>query len=596
MRLPLALSGLAVAVCLTACGDNSGSAASAAPAPESAAKAQASAGLPTVHPALTAVLPEMQEKMHQVTDGVYQAVGFGGANSIMIEGDDGIVIVDAMGSVQAGERVMAEFRKITDKPLKAIIYTHNHGDHAFGAPGMVKNEANPEAVQIWAHSSTNASIDRVVNLLSPAIGARSNRMIGALLERGDEGFVHYGLATQVETIMPGNQPGLLRPTHTFDDEVDLEIAGIKLKLVHVAGETDDQIIVWLPQRKVIMPGDNVYKSFPNLYTLRGTSYRDIKAWYESVDTMLAFEPEFLAPSHTLPIRGKAEVADVLTAYRDGIQYVHDQTIRLINQGLTPDELVEAVKLPEHLATHPYLFEYYGKVEWAVRNIYNGYLGWYDANVSNLLPPSPTAEAELMAELAGGEEQLLAKTEAAFAAGNYPWVLKLTDHLLRLQPDNADYKALRAQAATQQGYSMHNANARDIYLTEAAELRGVEMPHELMLEASNNLIKAMPVKGFVEAMAINLNPEKSLDADEKLSLTFTDIGESYTIHVRRGVAMVKTGADADARHKMTTTREVWLEIMSGDRSLPGALATADIELEGGRFSIPASLGFLSMFSG
>ena len=345
-----------------------------------------------------------------------------------------------------------------------------------------------------------------------------------------------------------------------------------------------------------MPGDNVYKSFPNLYTLRGTSYRDIKAWYESVDTMLDLEPEYLAPSHTLPVIGKAEVADVLTAYRDGIQFVHDQTIRLINQGLTPDELVEAVKLPKHLAEHPYLFEYYGKVEWAVRNIYNGYLGWYDANVSNLLPPSPSAEAELMAELAGGEAQLLAKARAAFAAGNYPWTLKLTDHLLRLQPNNGDYKELRAEAATQQGYAMHNANARDVYLTEAAELRGTEHPLEAMQEASGNLIKKMPVKGFVEAMAVNLNPEKSLDADEKLSLTFADIGESYTIHVRKGVAIVKAGADADARHKMTTSRSVWLEIMSGDRTLPGALATADIELEGGRLQIPASLGFLSMFSG
>ncbi len=585
MKLPRILVPLFLGL-LVACGEDP------VPARETAATPPGE----TVHPQLKAVLPEMVEKIYPVTDGVYQAVGFGGANSIMIEGDDGIVVVDAMGSVESGEKVMRAFRDITDKPLKAIIYTHNHGDHTFGGPGMIRHEASPEAVQVWAHDSTSEYIDRVVNVLAPVIGARSNRMIGALLPPGDEGFVHYGLANEVETAMPGNHPGLLRPTHTFSDEVELEIAGIRLRLIHVMGETDDQILVWLPDHRVIMPGDNVYKSFPNLYTLRGTSYRDIKAWYQSVDTMLALEPEFMAPSHTLPVAGREAVADVLTAYRDGIQFVHDQTIRGMNKGLTPDELVEVVKLPEHLASHPYLFEYYGKVEWAVRNIYNGYLGWYDANVSNLLPPAPDEEAALMARLAGGEAQLLAAAQQAFEEGNYPWTLKLTDYLLRLEPSSEEYRELRARAATLQGYRMHNANARNIYLTEAAELRGVEQPEEEMQEKSNALIKAMPVKGFIEAMAVNLNPEKSIDQDEKLSIAFTDTGEAFTLHVRRGVAIVSEGEATDARHRMKTTSTVWLEIMAGDRSLPGALATADIELDGGRVAIPRTLGFLAMFSG
>lgn len=550
----------------------------------------------TVHPEMKAVLPEMVEKVYEVTDGVYQAVGFGGANSIMIEGDDGIIIVDAMASVETARNVKAAFREITDKPIKAIIYTHNHGDHVFGGPGFVEGEENPDDIQIWAHDTTNYYINRVVNVLAPAIGARSNRMIGALLEKGEKGFVHYGLATQMETVEPGNHADVIPPTHTFSDEVDLNIAGVDLKLVHVAGETNDQIIVWLPKEKVIMPGDNVYKSFPNLYTLRGTGYRDIKKWYESVDTMLSFEPEFLAPSHTLPVKGKEEVADILTAYRDGIQYVHDQTIRLMNKGLTPDELVEQVKLPEHLANHPYLFEYYGKVEWAVRNIFNGYLGWYNSNVSTLLPPSPEESAALMADLAGGEDALYAKAEEAFKSGNYKWVLQLTDHLMRLQPDNKSVKEMRAEAATQLGYAMHNSNARDVYLTEAAELRGVEMPEEQMTQAANKLIKAMPVKGFIESLAVNLNPEKSLDTNETMVVNFTDIDESYTIHVRRGVAIVKDEAIADPDNTMTTTSEIWLDIMAGDRSLPAALATADIELDGGRLSIPSVLAFLSKFQG
>ena len=121
-----------------------------------------------------------------------------------------------MGSVESCEKVMRACRDITDKPLKAIIYTHNHGDHTFGGPGMVRHEANPEAVHVWAHDSTSEYIDRVVNVPAPVIGARSNRIIGALLPPGDEGLVHYGLANEVETAMPGNHPGLLRPTHTSE--------------------------------------------------------------------------------------------------------------------------------------------------------------------------------------------------------------------------------------------------------------------------------------------------------------------------------------------------------------------------------------------
>ena len=304
----------------------------------------------------------------------------------------------------------------------------------------------------------------------------------------------------------------------------------------------------------------------------------------------------MTPSHTLPVSGKKEVADILTAYRDGIQFVHDQTIRLINKGLTPDELVEQVKLPEHLANHPYLFEYYGKVEWAVRNIYNGYLGWYDTNVSNLLPPSPDETAGLMAELAGGEDALMEKATTAFQEKKYKWVLKLTDHLLRLKPDNSEVKQLRAAASTQLGYASHNANARNTYLTEAAELGGAQMPEEMMREAAQGLIKGMPVKGFIEAMAINLVADKSLDVDEKLVLNFTDTSESFTLHVRNGVAIVRETTADNPDYVMTTDSGVWLDIMAGSRSLPGALATADIELDGGRLSIPSVLSFLSMFSG
>ncbi len=545
----------------------------------------------TVHPALTAVLPEFEKKIYEVTEGVYQAVGYAAANSILIEGDEGVIIVDVSGSVERGREVREAFREITDKPIKALIYTHNHGDHVFGGPGFVPDGD----VDVYAHETTNYYINRVTNVTAEAIGPRSTRMIGALLPRGDEGYVHYGVGPFVETAMPGEHLAVLRPNKTFSDRMEVTIAGVRIVLVHAPGETDDQLFVWLPDKKVLMPGDNVYKSFPNLYTLRGTHYRDVAGWYRSIDKMRALEPEFLAPSHTLPIRGREEVMEVLTAYRDGIQFVHDQTIRGMNRGLTPDELVEVVKLPPHLANHPYLFEYYGKVEWSVRAIFDGYLGWYDGDVAKLMPPSLIERAQGMAQLAGGEEALGVAARRAIDEEQFAWALELASHLNRLAPEAEEPRRLMAEAARVLGYRSHNANARNLYLTAAMELSGaVALDDEDMREKSYALIKALPVRGFLEALPVHLNPENSLDRNEVLGIRFTDLGEAYSLHVRRGVAVLEEGFPAKPDHAMTTTAEVWLEIMAGRRSLPAALATGDIELQGGRLQIPSVLGFLAMF--
>ncbi len=175
------------------------------------------------------------------------------------------------------------------------------------------------------------------------------------------------------------------PTHTFSDQLKLKIAGVDIELVHAPGETNDQIFVWLPQQRVLLPGDNIYKAFPNLYTIRGTPYRDVSQWVDSLDKMRQRQPQFLVPSHTRPIVGAEQVDATLQVYRDAIQFVHDQTVRYMNKGLTPDQIVERVRLPEHLASHPYLQEFYGKVDWSVRSIFGGYMGWFDGNSSTLLP-------------------------------------------------------------------------------------------------------------------------------------------------------------------------------------------------------------------
>ncbi|RMG83600.1 MAG: alkyl/aryl-sulfatase, partial [Bacteroidetes bacterium] len=403
----------------------------------------------------------------KVTDGIYVAIGFGLANSILIEGDGGNIIVDCMESNEAARRVKEAFRAINDRPVKALIYTHNHADHIFGAGVM----AGDDAPDIYAHELTNYYIDRLLNIVRPVIEKRSYRMFGVELDA--QSRINCGIGPHLDA-HPNSTRSLLRPTITFKDTLDTEIAGVKIHLAHVPGETDDQLYVWLPENRVLLSGDNIYKSFPNLYTIRGTPYRDVKEWAQSLDKMRYLAPDFLVPSHTRPVAGRERIQTLLQNYADGIRFVHDQTIRYMNKGLTPDEIVEKVVLPPHLSNEPYLKPFYGRVDWSVRNIFNGYLGWFDGNASTLLPLSPEDKAQKMAELAGGAPALLEKAEKALREGAFQWALELTDYLHRLLPDEPKVADIRVQCLTALGENQSNPNARNYYLTEALEWKGKEI--------------------------------------------------------------------------------------------------------------------------
>jgi alkyl sulfatase BDS1-like metallo-beta-lactamase superfamily hydrolase len=559
--------------------------------PAEAPSAEIDAAAP-VHPQLAAHTAEFERKVYAVTDGVHQAVGFGLANSILVEGDDCVFVVDAMGSVESARAVRAEFEKITRKPIAALIYTHNHADHIFGARGFVPDGE----VDVYAHATTNHYIDRLISVLRPIIGMRAERMFGNHLPReGPDRLVNAGIGPFLEAAHGGGTLSLIRPNKTFADRMDVTLCGVRAELVHAPGETNDQIFVWLPEKKVLLPGDNVYKAFPNLYTIRGTLYRDVLAWVRSLDAMRALRPEHLAPSHTRPVSGAEQVDEILTAYRDAIQYVHDQTIRGMNQGLTPDELVERIELPPHLASHPYLQEFYGTVEWSVRSIFAGTLGWFDGDTATLSPVSPADRAAGMVALAGGEDALLAATRAAVEQGRYEWAAELASHLIRFDPDLAEARRLKARALRALGRRSISPNARNYYLTQALELEGAAKVEELTPTAERvELAKSMPIGNFIAAMPANLDPRKSAEVDTVMGFRFPDVGEAYALHVRRGIAEVRSAYPEEPDVAISADSRVWIEVVAGVRSLPAAMATGAVEVEGGVRQVPAVLRFLALF--
>jgi len=541
------------------------------------------------NPKLVAQTEEFERKVYTVTDGVYQAVGFGVANSIMVEGDECVFIVDVMGSMETAQEVKAEFDKITQKPVRALIYTHNHADHVMGGLGF----APDGNVDVYSHETTNYYINRVANVIRPVLSLRSTRMFGMYLPpEGPDRMVNVGLGPFLETLDREITIGLIRPNKTFSTELDTEICGVKVKLVHAPGETNDQLFVWLPERGVLLPGDNVYKAFPNLYTIRGTLYRDVLEWARSIDKMRALQPTHLAPSHTRPISGQAEVAEILTAYRDAIQFVHDQTLRGMNQGLTPDELVEVVQLPPHLKEHPFLQEYYGTVAWSVRSVFNGYLGWFDGDVATLEPADPDERAAGMASLAGGAEGLQEAAQEALDQEQYAWAAELATHLLRLSPDSSQAKQIRAGALRALGQRHISANGRNYYLTQALEAEGtVKIHDDTHPKNALSFVNTIPIGQFVAAMPANLDADKSADKEMVVGFRFPDVNEAYGIEVRRGVAEFVDGFPSEPDVTITADTFVWRELVLGVRNPVKAFASGDVKFDGSALDLVA---FLRLF--
>ncbi|GAB5403174.1 MAG: alkyl/aryl-sulfatase [Aureliella sp.] len=411
---------------------------------------------------------QFAEKILQIGDNVFVAIGYSVSNVSMIVGSDGVVIIDTGMMGNSAARIAEEFKKITDKPVKAIIYTHSHGDHTRGAPAFL-GAVRP---QIWAHKDfgSEARPWKAGGLTYQNV--RGARQAGFKLPREER--INNGVAPvrypkrggEVFSASKGTDP-----THFVEmPSQRITVAGINLELNHAPGETLDGLFVWYPEGEVLFAGDNFYRSFPNLYAIRGTPNRSVRLWADSLDNMAKREAMALVGGHTNPVVGRTEVHQVLADYGEAVQFIHDKTVEGINAGMTPDELVEHVQLPERLASKDYLQPFYGHPDWGIRSVFNGYLGWFDGNATNLFPLPPHEEAERMIALAGGKEKLLQSAKDALADDDNQWAAQLADYLLAIDKGDTIAKQLKANALTKLARGTVNATARNYYLTVARELR------------------------------------------------------------------------------------------------------------------------------
>jgi len=524
-------------------------------------------------------------KIINVTDGVYVARGYNRDNPVLIEGTDGLIVIDPGESIPAAEIVKKAFNDHLDnifasKPVKAIIYTHHHDCHIHGASVFAGN-GTPEII---AHENLNTILFYDwYNQMFP------DRLIGGAMYSGtlfakDPGWYAGGGLFAVQ--IPGPS-GYIPPTKTVHDKLDTTISGVHVVAFSAPGETRDVIAVWLPDKKVLVQIANLYESFPAITTLRGADFRNPLDYVSSIDIYRSLNPEYLVLNHgpNPVIAGSENVSRTLTNYRDAIQFVHDQTVRYMNKGLTPGEIKDVVKLPPHLASDPFLQEYFGQVDRDIYEIFWWYRGYFTGKCRDLFPMSPKEEASMAAFLAGGVNELAEKAKDVLDRGNLTWALVLADDALQLDPKNAVARETKNSALISLAEETMNAQSRNYLLSEYLVDTGqVTLSAVGYDKIDDHVVPMMPMRALFRIMAVSLNASKSLDKDMVVGLHLTDVSDSaepsdYALVIRQGIIEADPMAPENPDFKVTAKSLVWKDLGLGKLNPQEAVSNGDVTITG-----------------
>ena len=532
---------------------------------------------PGVHPDLARHQAYMKPQIFTLRDRIHCAFAYSIVNCTLIEGDDSCILVDTMTGMDNAKVVAEEFRKITDKPITTIIYTHFHADHVSGAKAFVTDEAlSAGEVEVIAQADLTEHVRRDVGLIAPILGRRAMYQFGMRLPVGEDGTVGAGLG-------PPQRPGprsFVPPTTTFETSYTGETGGIRFEIHLIPSETEDQCAVWLPGENTLLSADAVYESFPNIYALRGTRFRNPMIWAQGLDRLREFGAEVLVPHHGRPVEGADRIAELLTDYRDAVQYVHDQTLRYMNKGYTPDEIREVVVMPERLRDHPWLGEFYGSYKHAIPAIYSGYLGWYQGDPVDLDTKPPPERAKRYIGIMGGRDALLGLAREALDNNDPQWAAELAGWLVRADRNDTEAKNLKADALRQWGYEQKNATWRNWGLMSALELEdALDMPGGSMVLGSPEQVQGFSLDAIMQVMTVRVMSETCWDTQATVAFETADTGEECALEIRRGVCQFYETPPSSVDATMRFDRAFLIKWVFGQTTFEDAVADGSVTIEG-----------------
>lgn len=548
----------------------------------------------SVHPALwRQALLNNTPGLYKVADGVYQLRGYDLAVMSIIEGSKGWIVVDPLTSQESAARALAFARaKLGDRPVSTVIFTHSHVDH-FGGALAVASPADIASgkVQVLAPAGFMEEATSENILAGPAMGRRAIYMYGRDLPRSARGKVDNGL---------GKEPamgtvGILPPTLLVDRTPQaMTIDGVDFIFQYTPGsEAPAEMTFYLPKQKAFCGAEVTSRTLHNLYTLRGAKVRDARRWAGYQDEALDRFPEseVMFFSHHWPVWGKERIAQMLSQQRDTYRFIHDQTLRLANQGLGPRDIAEQLELPPGLQTHYWNRGYYGTLRHNVKAVYQMYFGWYDANPANLDPLPRVAGAKKYVDFMGGADALLQKAQQSYDKGEYRWVAEVLNHLVSAEPGNAKAKALLAQAYDQLGYRSESSAWRNAYLTGAWELRHGAPEKGVDLAAATALLENTGPEQFMQMFQVNLNGPKAAEKNLTLNLTFRDLKQNWVLRVANGVLHARPAPPAkEASATLSLTRPMLVKVVTKQAGLTDLIGSPDLSVDGSLLDL---VGFFAL---
>jgi alkyl sulfatase BDS1-like metallo-beta-lactamase superfamily hydrolase len=542
----------------------------------------------TVNPSLwRQALLNNQTGLFKVSEGIYQLRGFDLANITLIEGKTGWIVVDTLTARETATAAMAFARKhLGDKPVSAVIFTHSHVDHFGGALGVIPaEEAATRKVPVIAPVGFMEEATSENIMMGVAMARRSMYMYGGRLPRDAKGSVDTGLGKAVAY----GQVGILPPTIVVDQpHQELLVDGLRFIFHNVPGsEAPAEFVFYIPERKAFGGAEMLSHTLHNLYTLRGAKVRDALKWADYIDQSLAHaaDAEVVFNQHHWPVWGQERIREFMVKQRDTYKFIHDQTVRQMNAGLTAPEIAETMKLPKSLDDYLNVHGYYGTVRHNVKAVYQHYLGWFDAHPSNLDALPPVEAGKRYVALAGGIDKLVAAAQAAFDAGDYRWAAEMLKHAVYAEPKNQAASDLLARCFEQLGYVAESAPWRNFYLTGAYELRNGVPEKGITIDIMLDMLKHTPIERFLERMAASIDGNKAADAKLKINLVFSDLRESYVLQIENAVLHFRKAApDKDANATLTLTKAFFLQMMAGQAGAKDLLLSDQTKIEGSKIDL------------
>jgi alkyl sulfatase BDS1-like metallo-beta-lactamase superfamily hydrolase len=546
----------------------------------------------SVHPSLwrQSTLAAKQG-LYEVVPGVYQVRGFDLSNITFVEGDTGIIVIDPLVSTEVAAAALDLYRthRGGDRPVIAVIYTHSHVDHFGGVLGVTSQaDVDSGAVAVLAPEGFVEHAVQENVYAGPAMTRRATYMYGTLLARGPQDQVGCGLGQatstgEVAVIVPTIDVRTTGETHTID--------GVEIEFQMAPGtEAPAEMHFYFPRFRALCMAENATHNLHNLLTLRGALVRDPHAWSgyltEAIDTF-ADRTDVVFASHHWPTWGRERIVEFMSLQRDMYSYLHDQTLRLLNQGYTGVEIAEMFQLPPALEQAWHTHGYYGSVSHNVKAVYQRYMGWFDGNPARLWPHPPEALAPRYVEAMGGVDRVVELAKAAVDSGDFRWAATLLDHAVFTDSGHATARGLYSDTLEQLGYGAENATWRNFFMSGATELRDGNFGTAGTVSSMSMLSQLTPEQIF-DSLAIRVNGPRSWDLDIAIDISFADLDANYRLSLRNGVLVYRKIPADSATATVTVELDSkfrMLLVATGDFTSPG------LEISGDQAALQSFLGVL-----